>query len=65
MASDKELIDALGGPSEVGRKLNCSAQRVFNWTVRGIPAAIKLKHLDVFKKAERSLKNSSPVSSSG
>lgn len=50
---DAALIAALGGPAEVARKLDLDptkggVQRVQNWTVRGIPAAVRLQHLDVF-----------------
>lgn len=50
---DAALIAALGGPAEVARRLDLDTakggvQRVQNWTVRGIPAAVRLHHLDVF-----------------
>lgn len=53
VAADKALIQELGGPAEVARKLGFDpadggVQRVQNWTVRGIPAAVRLKHLDLF-----------------
>lgn len=49
---DAALIKALGGPAEVARRLGLDAkggvQRVQNWTARGIPAAVRLQHLDIF-----------------
>lgn len=54
---DKELIRALGGPAAVARLIGLNpskggTQRVQNWTYRGIPAAIRLQHLDVFGMPE-------------
>lgn len=50
--ADRALIAELGGPSQVARLLGFkkagSVQRVQNWTVRGIPPAIKLAHPSVF-----------------
>jgi len=51
--NDKDLIKALGGPAEVARILGYDVrkggiQRVQNWTVRGIPSAVKVKHRDIF-----------------
>jgi len=51
--TDSELIDKLGGPAELARKLAFSTakggvQRVHNWRGRGIPAAVKLKHPELF-----------------
>lgn len=53
--ADAILIKSLGGPAEVARKLdldpaNGGVQRVQNWTVRGIPAAVRLSRLDLFGK---------------
>lgn len=49
---DKAIIDSLGGPAEVARKLGLdttgATQRVHNWTHRGIPAEVRLAHLDLF-----------------
>lgn len=53
---DKKLIQQLGGPTALAKKLNFSKggpQRVQNWMVRGIPAQVKLDHPRLFstKKA--------------
>lgn len=52
---DAELIDRLGGPAEVARKLGFDAsggtQRVQNWKTRGIPEVIRLRRTDVFGPA--------------
>ena len=52
MASDKALIEQLGGPTKVAELLGFDkrggVQRVHNWVRRGIPARIKLKFPDVF-----------------
>lgn len=53
MNTDKELIDALGGPAKVVELLGLSGvpgqvQRVHNWKSRGIPALVRLNHPDVF-----------------
>ena len=50
---DKRLLNSLGGYSSVARKLGKSPQCVFNWSKRGIPAAIKLKHPDLFLKKQK------------
>lgn len=53
--ADAGLIDALGGPAELARRLGFKStggtQRVQNWKTRGIPAAIRLQHQDVFASA--------------
>lgn len=50
--ADRALIAALGGPAKVAERLNYQklggVQRVQNWTVRGIPAAVKVRHPDLF-----------------
>lgn len=51
--ADATLIEALGGPAEVARKLDLDpakggVQRVQNWTTRGIPPAVRLSRLDLF-----------------
>ena len=51
--NDSQLIDELGGPSRVADLLNLDkrkggVQRVSNWRRRGIPAAVRLQHLDIF-----------------
>lgn len=52
---DSALIDALGGPTALARKLGLlkagSVQRVANWRSRGIPLAIKVAHADIFMPA--------------
>ncbi|GAB3388257.1 hypothetical protein [Lysobacter fragariae] len=50
---DADLIAAMGGPSELARKLGFDlakggVQRVQNWTVRGIPVLIKYQHPEIF-----------------
>jgi hypothetical protein len=48
---DAALIAELGGPAKVAELLSYAdggVQRVFNWTVRGIPSAIKLERPDLF-----------------
>jgi hypothetical protein len=50
---DKQIIESLGGPTEVARKLGLdpakgAVQRIQNWMTRGIPARVRLDHLDVF-----------------
>ena len=46
MNKDSQTIDALGGVTEVARKLGFAlpqgASRVANWRRRGIPAQVKL-----------------------
>lgn len=49
---DKAIIDAHGGAAELARKLGFDpaaggVQRVYNWTLRGIPDAIRWQHQDV------------------
>lgn len=50
--NDKQLIDALGGPTRVAELLNYDkpggVQRVANWLKRGIPASVKLDRPDLF-----------------
>lgn len=45
---DKKIIESMGGISAVARTLGVSPQRVFNWSKRGIPAAIKVEYPDLF-----------------
>lgn len=49
---DEKLIEALGGPAKVADKLGFDkeggTQRVHNWTVRGIPAQVKVDHPELF-----------------
>lgn len=55
MKTDAQIIDELGGPAKVaellGFKTDIGTQRVHNWKARGIPAAIRLKHFDIFGHA--------------
>jgi hypothetical protein len=51
--TDKELIIELGGATKVAELLGLDkttggVQRVHNWMSRGIPAAVKLAHPDLF-----------------
>lgn len=49
---DADLIETLGGPSELARRLDFKlpggVQRVQNWKYRGIPEIVKLRRPDVF-----------------
>lgn len=51
---DKQIIILLGGPSKVSDLLGYSKktgpQRVWNWTIRGIPAQVKLDNPELFKQ---------------
>ena len=62
--ADRALIQSLGGPTQLARLLKLekfgSVQRIQNWTVRGIPPAVKLAYpaiflsdLDASKKPEQ------------
>jgi hypothetical protein len=47
------LIDALGGPARLAARLGFDrtaggTQRVHNWRTRGIPAAVRLAHPEIF-----------------
>lgn len=50
--ADKETIESLGGPAKVAELMGLDkrggTQRVHNWTVRGIPPAVKLKFPNLF-----------------
>lgn len=51
MKTDKEIIQELGGVKKLVEMLGLGYggyQRVANWQTRGIPAAIKLEHMDIF-----------------
>jgi len=52
---DAALIRDLGGPTKVARMLGYpqlgGVQRVQNWIKRGIPAAVKVAHPDIFLAA--------------
>lgn len=52
LEADRALIQSLGGPTQLAKLLGYqkpgSVQRVQNWTVRGIPPAVKLAHPDIF-----------------
>jgi hypothetical protein len=49
---DAKIIEDLGGPAQVAERLNLpkygGVQRVQNWTVRGIPSAVKVQHPALF-----------------
>lgn len=52
---DNQLIDKLGGDTEVAKLLKFDlkkggAQRVHNWRTRGIPAQVKVDHPTIFLK---------------
>lgn len=52
LEADRKLIQQLGGPTQLAKLLGFhksgSVQRVQNWTVRGIPPAVKLAHPEIF-----------------
>lgn len=48
ISKDKEVIQALGGSTKIAVLLGFKKQRVQNWTVRGIPAHVKLKYPHLF-----------------
>ena len=52
MKTDREIIEALGGPAKVAKLLKFEkfgTQRVFNWMTRGIPAQVRLDHPRLFR----------------
>ncbi len=53
--ADWHLIQVLGGPAEVARRLGWKpsggVQRIQNWKFRGIPEVIRLRRTDVFGRA--------------
>jgi hypothetical protein len=51
--SDKEFITLYGGSSALAKRLGISVQRVHNWTIRGIPASMKLKNPKLFLKKRK------------
>jgi hypothetical protein len=50
--ADRQLIEQLGGATKVAKQLGLTGahpvQRVQNWTVRGIPSAVKVQHPTLF-----------------
>lgn len=54
---DKALIERLGGPAKVaellGYEKDGGTQRVHNWTLRGIPAKVKLQWPAIFLAAQQ------------
>lgn len=50
--TDQELIESMGGPTKVAERLGYTkrggVQRVSNWLRRGIPAAVKVQHPELF-----------------
>lgn len=52
IAEDKAIIDAQGGPAVLARKLMLkgprAADRVYKWSLRGVPASIKLMYPEIF-----------------
>ena len=59
--ADCALIRSLGGPTQLAKLLGYdkpgSVQRVQNWTVRGIPPAVKLAYPHLFlASAKRKVK---------
>lgn len=58
---DAALIEDLGGPATVARRLGYQmpggTQRVQNWKYRGIPPLLRLTRADVFGPAPKSVAN--------
>ena len=56
-ATDKELIQSLGGPAKVADLLKLTgqgrSQRVHNWMTRGIPAQIKVDFPRIFMRKRK------------
>lgn len=50
--SDSKLIESLGGVSTVANRLGYTVQRVYNWTVRGIPPYVKLEYPEIFQQEQ-------------
>lgn len=55
--ADSRLIDRLGGPASLAAQLGYDkqaggVQRVHNWRTRGIPAAVKWQHRELFVAAQ-------------
>lgn len=53
MLDIKEIIESLGGPAELSRKLGYGkngVQRVANWYKRGIPSKVLVDNNILFKK---------------
>jgi hypothetical protein len=51
--TDKQLIESLGGATQVAKLLNYDlskggAQKVHNWISRGIPSKVKVEHPELF-----------------
>lgn len=62
--TDADIIRALGGPTEVARRLGFTSggvQRVHNWLQRGIPARIKLEHPALFIARQGSAEPAAPL----
>lgn len=62
---DSLLIDALGGATELAKRLGYvldsgGTQRVHNWKKRGIPARVKLEHPEIFLQAPPALASVQP-----
>ncbi|HEL3236827.1 TPA: hypothetical protein UMZ03_001871 [Stenotrophomonas maltophilia] len=64
MHKDSELIDQLGGPAEVARRLGFAmpkgTQRVQNWKYRGIPPYTRVTRTDVFGPAPTDIEQQTP-----
>lgn len=65
MHKDAELIDSLGGPADVARRLGFEmprgTQRVQNWKYRGIPPYTRVTRTDVFGRATAAVGSVSPT----
>lgn len=63
--TDAQLIAAHGGPAKLARKLGWTearaVQRINNWRVRGIPAAVKLAHPQFFLHWDGSEADAAPA----
>ncbi|MBA1363704.1 helix-turn-helix domain-containing protein [Burkholderia sp. Cy-647] len=64
--ADRQAIERLGGPARVAEllgyeKSHGGTQRVCNWLVRGIPAAVKVERPDLFMPDIASSHRMTPV----
>ena len=54
ISADSDLIESLGGAAALANRLGFSVQRVYNWTMRGIPKYVKWDNPDIFKSQNNS-----------
>jgi len=48
----RERIQALGGPSMLGRRIGVTRQRIHRWIKHGIPSSMQVKHPSLFMGKE-------------